>query len=381
MPRQRFLKDKRYKRTGFGDSSAGKTISRIAVIFLVVLIILTGAYFGAEYIIDRIILSSSEQFDEFISSGEYDKAMKFYRDHKESALNRSVFGFAGSKREAVLSDIEKKINDLILKAFIKVSDEGKAFSSEDVYLLESFSEITIREINKHYFSYLEECIRGECSESDAASVSAELKKVDIVGRIIAGYEDQIPRIIAFRESCLYIDNAFASGDYLKVLSEIHSGIDSNDGFIKEFLVRYLEEASSIIFKALINDVDVMMSRGKYYSAESLIIELQKYFPEKKEIGEKLEICSQFTSAELVEYTRPVEHIAIRPLISDRKFPFGKDQYALTAEDLMLTSSEFSKILEGLYSNNYILIDIESLVDNDGSFIPVMVPKGKKPLIL
>ena len=90
----------------------------------------------------------------------------------------------------------------------------------------------------------------------------------------------------------------------------------------------------------------------------------------------------------VPFTGPVEHLFFHPVIAYPELAFDGDAQAVGLDDYMVTVDEFIKILDSVYKNGYILVDIGDVwretVGDDGQ--PKMVrntlyiPEGKKPLI-
>ncbi len=380
MPEKMFLKDNRYDRRAGRPDTEHKYPKVILILFAVV-ILTTALFFATDRYIEKKIYAAVGEFDSLCTEHQYEEAMQLYRKIKEKALDTGFFRIKTAENKEVLEVIENRISEMIAEIFSDISVRGKKATSYQISMMNAFSEITIREINESYYRYLTECISGMHSEQQAYYVLYELMKTEILSDSLEIFRKQIPEIIAYTVRMNTIKDYYAADRYIDLLTAIHADIDGNEGFIREYLTKYLKEIDDEIFTQLISDVDVMMSRGKYYSAEALIKSITPFYTGKAELGSRTEVCAEYTDKELVEYTLPVEHISVRPLISDRNFRFGKDEYALTAEDLMLTADEFLKILEGLYDNSYILIDINSLVGNDGRYIPVMIPAGRKPLIL
>ena len=96
-----------------------------------------------------------------------------------------------------------------------------------------------------------------------------------------------------------------------------------------------------------------------------------------------------SGVELVAYDGIVEHIFFHPCVAYPELAFDGDSQSNGIDDWMLTAGEYQKILESLYANDYILVDINTVyseVDN-GSGGTVMkrntlyIPEGKKPLII
>lgn len=88
------------------------------------------------------------------------------------------------------------------------------------------------------------------------------------------------------------------------------------------------------------------------------------------------------------YRGPVEHIFFHPLIAYPERAFDGDRLSKGYQDWFVTVPEFQKIVEALYENNYMLVDINMLyeeADHEGKTVmqrkELKLPKGKKPLIL
>lgn len=114
----------------------------------------------------------------------------------------------------------------------------------------------------------------------------------------------------------------------------------------------------------------------------------------EEFGEDEEVLSaaeQYTSAlnSFAPYEEPVRHIFFHSLIVDTSLAFDGDFMENGYNYWMTTAGEFRAMLEELYKNNYVLIDIHDLcretVDEDGNITLTanhpMVPEGKLPLVL
>lgn len=91
---------------------------------------------------------------------------------------------------------------------------------------------------------------------------------------------------------------------------------------------------------------------------------------------------------LVPYKGPIEHIFFHPLIAYPKLAFDNDSMSKGYDDWFVTVKEFEKIIWSLYANNYILIDIHSLIDEtqqNGKTVvtqkELLLPENKKPLVL
>jgi hypothetical protein len=91
---------------------------------------------------------------------------------------------------------------------------------------------------------------------------------------------------------------------------------------------------------------------------------------------------------LVEYKGTVEHLFFHPVIAYPELAFDGDNKEKGLDSYMVTVDEYLRMLESLYAKNYILVDMNDVwtfTDEGGAprmkRASLMVPEGKKPLIL
>lgn len=132
-----------------------------------------------------------------------------------------------------------------------------------------------------------------------------------------------------------------------------------------------------------------LALGYYYDEA---IELLQNVPDKYTQDEEvLSKISKYQAARdsFVPYEEPVRHIFFHSLIVDTSLAFDGDYMANGYNYWMTTVDEFKAMLEELYANNFILIDIHEIAreetDENGNVKMIanapMVPEGKKPLVL
>lgn len=90
--------------------------------------------------------------------------------------------------------------------------------------------------------------------------------------------------------------------------------------------------------------------------------------------------------EMVEFTGNAEHLFFHPLIAYNELAFDGDSKTQGMDDWFVTVKEFKATLSELYKNDFILIDIESIYELNKETKkmvrkPIMIPKGKKPIII
>ncbi|MHB1453618.1 MAG: hypothetical protein ACYCYM_06660 [Saccharofermentanales bacterium] len=343
--------------------------------------ILYAVYLGVLFSADKKMEKEYDSFTSACATGDYESAIGIYRELHEKVLSGSLIFINKTAYQALVFKIEGEINGIIEIPFNSLVNQSKPLTNDDLDMLEKFSEISVMKISGLVTDYLEEFLLGGHSADNVVLTLSELKKVDSISEPIALYEGQIQEISSFSPIMKKINVLYSEKSYLDTIIQAQAEIGRQNGFVKEYLISFIADVKVEAYPILTGEIDVMMSMGKYYSAKSLLEQVLLCYPSDEELSDRYDECADFTKQKLAVYSKPVEHIAIRPLISTPGFRFDQNGYTKTAEDLMITAGEFKKILEQLYANQYVLIDINSLVDSKGKYHPIMIPEGKKPLIL
>ena len=84
----------------------------------------------------------------------------------------------------------------------------------------------------------------------------------------------------------------------------------------------------------------------------------------------------------VPWTGVVEHLFWHPVLADPQIAFSGSQ-ALGFDDWMCTVSEYTKMLQSIYDNGYILVHFSDVYTTSGPVQrkDLLLPEGKKPLII
>lgn len=150
------------------------------------------------------------------------------------------------------------------------------------------------------------------------------------------------------------------------------------------------ESEAAIEAAMVETLDQADTLAKGYQYEEAIAFLQNADIDQEDERVQTAIAGYQTKMEqLYEYEGNIPHLSFPNLIVDTELAFDGDGNASTYDGVMITLSEFEKILQELYNSGYFLIDIHSLaeetVNESGQTVltsrnPV-IPEGKKPMVL
>lgn len=128
-----------------------------------------------------------------------------------------------------------------------------------------------------------------------------------------------------------------------------------------------------------------LARGYDYDGAIMLLESYTGTPTQEMTAKKAEYLE--IKGHLVEHKDPsiIPNLSFHVLVHDMaKAMQDDDDLAGQYNRNFVSTSEFTKILEQLYKNNYVLVDYASIVtNNNGSYFPntIYLPEGKKPVML
>lgn len=141
---------------------------------------------------------------------------------------------------------------------------------------------------------------------------------------------------------------------------------------------------------LINEAEILAAGYNYQGAIDLLDTFSGDITGFPDLTAKRAAYVQAMS-ELSEYSAPasVPNLSFQMLIADPEQAFVDETYGEAYNRNYVTTDEFSKILQQLYDNNYMLVSLHDLVtttvDTEGDTVytaaKLYLPAGKKPLVL
>ena len=165
--------------------------------------------------------------------------------------------------------------------------------------------------------------------------------------------------------------------------DIFKSIGQNQ-YYYEKAVQKIIECDGLILSEYVDEINALIISYNYDKAIDKADEYLIKYPGDVQLT-KLKEDSQKSLSELYAYTGPLYHIFFHSLIVYPEKAFDGDFMQQGYNYWMTTVDECKKILEQLYERNYVLYDIRKLIttNSDGSVTKnkIMVPKGKKPIIL
>ena len=141
---------------------------------------------------------------------------------------------------------------------------------------------------------------------------------------------------------------------------------------------------------LIARAESMMTGYDYQGAIDLLNSFEGDISKFPALNDKILECEAAQKA-LVSWSDPnqIPNLSFQLLVADSNRGFSHETYGYSIDRNFITTSEFSKILQQLYDNGYILVDFNDFITTeaniDGTLIykikPLLLPSGKKPIML
>ena len=148
----------------------------------------------------------------------------------------------------------------------------------------------------------------------------------------------------------------------------------------------LEQAA----KDLMAQADVLMAGYDYQGAIALLNTFEGDISKFPTLNDKILEC-EAAQKTLVSWSDPnqIPNLSFQLLVADPGRGFNHDTYGYSINRNFITTEEFTKILQQLYDNGYILVDLDDFTTTEiaanGAIIykvtPIMLPNGKKPIML
>ena len=140
--------------------------------------------------------------------------------------------------------------------------------------------------------------------------------------------------------------------------------------------RLTQEASTLL--------SVAATAAKQYDYDRAITTLSSFTGDTAQFPEVSEKLSEYLTAKqnLVLWNDPskVLNLSFQMLIADPARAFADTTYGTSYNRNFVTTGEFTKILQQLYENGYILVQLTDVTSTNGPK-DLYLPKGKKPLII
>ena len=352
-------------------------LSILSLIVMLSLII----YVGKD---SRRLAGVMPEFEEALEKKDYAKALSMYRKMNDIIINRDPgddSDFTGEYE--ILTQMEAQVNERVTRIEEKIRNERYIPTSDDIAFLEGLSELTGARMTVWLTDLCKEFLLGTIEKPTLIFIFEQLENLTNLQAATRPLRTEIDEIELSRGDVQSAETLFANQEYIEAVEYYEYVQEHSTGFVQDFVKGRLENCKQEMYRPMMEKAEHMLANFQFYSAEELLSDLARIFPEDQIIQSNLYVATSNTSP-VTNYQGVVEVVCVKPLIVDTKVAF-ETNYVASTDSYYLTTSEFRAILESLYAKNYCLIDPSSMADLENpTFLnirDVVIPEGKKPLVI
>ena len=323
-------------------------------------------------------------FNEALEKHNYAEALSMYRAMNDTIINRDPGDDTDLTEEyGILTQMEARVNERVVEIEDKIRNERYTPTNDDIAFLEGLSELTGARMTNWLTGLCEEFLLGTIEKPTLMFIFDKLDGLSNLSAAARPLRAEIDQIELSRGDVMSAESLFADEEYIEAVKYYEYVISTSEGFVNDFANKRLEECKKEMYQPMMQLADKMLSNFQYYSAETLLSDLARIFPDDQIIQSNLFIATSNTSP-VTTYSGSVEVICVKPLIADTTVAFEMN-YVASTDSYYITVSEFKAILQSLYAKGFCLIDPTSMADlSNTGFVTtqeVTVPEGKKPLVI
>ncbi|HHU53271.1 MAG TPA: hypothetical protein GXZ43_04245 [Clostridiaceae bacterium] len=326
-------------------------------------------------------LEYENSFESYLDQGKYQEALELYREVQNSATSNNITAEEKERYRNLQASYEKIVESKVNQIFERLK-LGDSLSSDDSRFISSLEEITAAVVspilNRETEAWLDQKIDYDHWKHTLKSFQ-NFPNLKVNVDNLLNQEENLKLAAQEFAAATDISNINDWNLAWKKWQEIANNPDLGR-FAQDYAGYRLKIFQEEIYRDLIEIADRHISGERYYSAKQILDRLFDAFPDQPEIIDKLQICNDKLQNRIVVWEKNVEHIAVRPLTLDtERAKLGP--YKTFAETGLLTPKEFENLLNELYLHDYVLITGETYMNYPENYPQVLIPAGKKPLVL
>lgn len=370
----------------FGDrpDQSGSPVRKILIGVCLAVLMCSVVVFGVLYSNNVRLSEELPAFQEFLDAHEYDKALSLYRDIQAKVLNEDPDQTAADSMEKkVMQSMEDKVYARVDAIEQSIRTDRYEPGADDRAFLEQMGELTGARLTIWLQSLCREYLLGTIEKPTLEFIFAQIGTYTNVAAAAEPLKVEIDIIEKYRGDVQTAEKYFSAKSYIPAVEKFEEIIASTSGFVNEYAQSRLQECEKVMYDPIMKECDQLLKTFKYYTAEDILSDMARIFPDDQKVQTKLLEATSNTS-QVIDYTDSIEMICVKPLIADTSLAFSSANVGST-DPLMLTTAEFKAVLGELYANNYILIDVRTMTDQ-ANLDAVMqqtlqLPEGKKPIVI
>ncbi len=357
-----------------------KTILAVCLVVLVLYVSVLGVIYNNNTRLSGVIPA----FKEALNDREYNRALEMYREIHAEIVKVSPEDLSSVEKEMqILLSMESIVDERVRSIEDRIRYNRYQPGNDDRAFLEQMKEMTGASLSNWLNDLAEEFLLGTIEKPTLQYIFEQIGDYSNIEAFSTPLRKEIDNIEIAKGDVQEAERLSDENDYIQAANKFEYIIGVSDGFVYAYAYRRLAELKIVMYDPIMEQCDDLLANYRYYSAEKILSDMARIFPDDQKVQAKL--LEATSNTVLVEnYFGQIEVICVKPLIADTELAFSTGGGSAT-ESFYLTTEEFKRILQALYDKDYVLVDPHSMVDmsNDTFLLDkaLLVPKGKKPLVI
>ncbi|HHT44967.1 MAG TPA: hypothetical protein GXZ89_05695 [Fastidiosipila sp.] len=321
----------------------------------------------------------------FRAAYEKDDRQAVLKMYDEAVEEKNTAPADSPRREAgekVASAIETTVSEEAERRFQAILD-GATLSDDDRAFFSDYDRLSANVLLSSFLDFAYRYLGGEGSDDDMSHMLEQSLRIDVVYRTYGRVGQEYAEMVSTRPKILEAEAIMAESRWFDAVQSWKRLAEDRSipHFTAGYVAKRSEDAKALLLDESKTIISGLIEQRKFYFARERLNTILPIFPyDQTLLNYNVEI-DQHLPKSFLEWDRPVDHIALRPLIADPERAFGGGPYAAAADRLLLLTSEFEAMLKALYDNDYVLVADDLFLTDSGVFHKFKIPEGKKPLVL
>lgn len=324
----------------------------------------------------------ASHFASALSSKHYTEAIDVYRETQALAVQPQKNNQQAVLYRDVLNAMEAQL-DQHLQGVETNLLSNRQLNADEIALVQGLGEVSSLRLSRFAREVARDYLTGQKDFRTTALVIGQLKQFDNLRDELVALDKQLLDLQVARPAIISAEQLLADRAWLAA-REAFLALAEQEGqatFVLDYVRLRQQDCEAALYQPLLTEALDLLAQNRTFTAQQRLLALQPIFPEDAQIEAALKRCEEALPGKLERYRSTVEHLTIKPLIVRPDLAFDGDIYARAAQDTMITTLEFRRMLEQLYANDYILIDQSRLLPSPGESFGLDLPAGKKPFVL
>ncbi len=368
---------------GSRPDESGSLVRNIFMFFYLGVLVVAVVIFGWIYAYNEQLNSVIPTFQSALDSGRYKAALEMYRDVQAEVISRDPNQSEDTAEREVLTEMEDIVFTRVDSIENSIRTNRYSPSADDRAFLEQMGELTGSRMTVWLNSLCQEFLLGQIERPTLQFVFDSVADYANITAAATPLEKEFDQIEQARGDISTAENYYNTKSYIEAVETYEDIIAHTTGFVSSYAQARLQTCEKEMYQPIMDQCDHLLKTYRYYTAEDILSDMARIFPDDQKVQSKLLEATSNTSP-VVDYKGNVEVLCVKPLIADTTVAFSGTQ-ASTADSLCLTAGEFEKILEQVYKADYILIDVRTMTDQTNlssvTEKTLTLPEGKKPLVI